>query len=97
VLLVDNVCLVTKQWFDSTGTYWEVTHQLCLMVTPYPHHIMNQQVITDRSIQESDKRLIYQGVPNHSNDLATLCCVGRLVPKDGGMHFTTTPDSEAVR
>jgi hypothetical protein len=67
------------------------------MVTPYPHLIMNQQVITDRSVQESDERLDYQGVPVHSSSSATLCCVGRLVPKNGGMHFTTTTASEVAK
>jgi len=93
---VDNVCLVTKQWFDSIGTYWEVTHQLCLMVTPYPHQNMNQQVITDRTIQESDEEHIYQGVPIHSGSSASPGSFGRLISRNGGMHFTTAPDSEVA-
>lgn len=67
------------------------------MVTPYPHQIMNQQVITDRTIHESHERMDYQGVPVHSSSSVTLCCVGRLVPKNGGIHFTTKPENEVVK
>jgi hypothetical protein len=58
---------------------------------------MNQQVITDRSIQEFDEEHIYQGVSIHSGSSATLCCVGRLVSKNGGIYFTTTPDNEVAK
>ena len=72
--------------------FWRVSHQLCLMVTPYPQKQMNEELNHEQLQLELDqlsadvKAIGQKSYPRFGS--------GRLVCSNGSIHFTTTPEME---
>ena len=72
--------------------FGRVTHQLCLMVTPYPQKQMNEELNHEQLQLELDQ--LSADVKAIGQTRYPRFGSGRLVCSNGSIHFTTAPEVE---